>query len=60
MYDNGSSNYDKGSGIYGNGSAKYGNGSANYDKRRLCMVKVPPTVVGVPLIITGKKWAYVW
>ena len=55
MYGNGSSNYDKGSGMYGNGSAKCGKGSANCDKRGLCMVRVPPTVVEVPLIIADKE-----
>ena len=48
MYGNGSANYDK-------GSEMYGNGSANSDNRNLCMVKVPPTVVKVPLKITGKE-----
>ena len=48
MYGNGSSDYDKGSGMYGNGSA-------NCDNRYLCMVKVPSTLVKVPLKITGKE-----
>ena len=55
MYGNGSSNYDKGSGMYGKGSANCGKGSANCDKRGLYMVRVPPTVVEVPLRITGKE-----